>query len=156
MSASPVTVRQMQIDDLPAVFHLGERIFTAEYSNLYRTWDQYEAAGLFLSDGELCFAADLDGELAGFLLGTVIQKARTAWDYGHLLWLGVAPEAQGAGVGSKLFSAYKETIQAQGVRMMLVDTQADNEGALRFFRSKGFANPTDHVYLTLNLESDAT
>jgi hypothetical protein len=36
-----VSVRQMEIDDLAAVFHLGERLFTArEAPNLYRTWDE--------------------------------------------------------------------------------------------------------------------
>ena len=33
-------IREMELDDLPAVFKLGERLFTAEKQpNLYRTWD---------------------------------------------------------------------------------------------------------------------
>jgi len=32
-------IRQMQIDDLAAVFHLGEKLFTLKkYPTLYRTW----------------------------------------------------------------------------------------------------------------------
>jgi len=36
--------------------------------------------------------------------------------------------------------------------MMLVDTQADNETAIRFFEKKGFTNPIGHIYMTLNLD----
>ena len=37
----------------------------------------------------------------------------------------------------------------------MVDTQADNESAIRFFEDKGFSNPIDHVYMTLNLETSS-
>jgi len=148
-----IRIRTMEIDDVAGVYHLGGRIFTSEYANLYRTWDEYEVTGLFLSDGELCFVADADDRLAGFALGTVIRKPRSAWSYGHLLWLGVDPDLHRAGIASRLFDAYRARIEEDNVRMMLIDTQADNEPALRFFERKGFANPTDHVYLTLNLET---
>lgn len=33
-------IREMEIDDIPEVFHLGEQIFTVEMvPTLYRTWD---------------------------------------------------------------------------------------------------------------------
>ena len=38
-----------------------------------------------------------------------------------------------------------------GVRMLLVDTEADNLPALFFFRKMGFGSPEEHIYLTLNL-----
>ncbi len=38
-----------------------------------------------------------------------------------------------------------------GVRMLLVDAEADDFPALRFFQEMGFTNPQQHVYLTLNL-----
>jgi len=38
-----ISIRQAEIDDLAAIFHLGEKVFTSqEFSNLYRTWDAYE------------------------------------------------------------------------------------------------------------------
>jgi ribosomal protein S18 acetylase RimI-like enzyme len=38
--------------------------------------------------------------------------------------------------------------------MLMVDTQADNTPAIKFFKRKGFENPTKHVYLTLNLQKE--
>ncbi len=148
-----IQVRAMEIDDLPSVFHLGEQLFTPrEFPNLYRTWDPFEVTGLFHSDGEFCFVADRGAALAGFVLGTVIEKARSAWTYGHLLWLGVAPACQRMGVGDRLFEQFRTGAEAHGARMLMIDTQADNAPALAFFRRHGFANPTEHVYLTLNLQ----
>jgi ribosomal protein S18 acetylase RimI-like enzyme len=40
------------------------------------------------------------------------------------------------------------------IRMLLFDTQADNTPAIKFFKRKGFENPTKHVYLTLNLQKE--
>jgi hypothetical protein len=39
-----------------------------------------------------------------------------------------------------------------GVRMLLVDSEADNLPALHFFRKMGFGSPQEHIYLSLNLD----
>jgi hypothetical protein len=43
---------------------------------------------------------------------------------------------------------------AQGVRMLIVDTEAENLSALRFFRKMGFGSPQQHIYLSLNLAAE--
>ncbi len=146
----------MEIDDLAAAFHLGEKLFTArKVPNLYRTWDEFEVTGLFQTDPTLCLVAeDADsGELVGFALGTTIQKSRSAWKYGHLIWLGVEPPYQRHNVGARLFKELRERMVADGVRIILVDTEADNLGALKFFREMGFSGPQEHIYLSLNLSA---
>ena len=40
--------------------------------------------------------------------------------------------------------------------MLLVDTEADNLSALRFFEKMGFEKPKKHIYLSLNLDSAYT
>ncbi|MFP4356770.1 MAG: N-acetyltransferase family protein [Phycisphaerae bacterium] len=150
-----VEIRQATIDDLAAIFHLGEKVFTAqEVSNLYRTWDEYEVTGLFNSEPEHVLVADVDRQVVGFTMGTIIEKPRSAWSYGHLLWLGVDPDFSRRRVGSLLFDRFREIMVDTGIRMLMVDTQADNTPAVEFFRRKGFENPTDHVYMTLNLQKE--
>jgi ribosomal protein S18 acetylase RimI-like enzyme len=147
-------IRQMEIDDLAEVFHLGEKLFTArEVPNLYRTWDEYEVVTLFQGDSEFCLVAELDDRIIGFALGTTISKSHSAWKYGHLVWLGVEPGLQRQGIAVKLFKQFRELMLESGVRMLLVDTEADNLPALYFFRKMGFGNPEQHIYLTLNLAS---
>ncbi len=147
-----IEIRQAEIDDLAAIFHLGEKVFTSqEFSNLYRTWDEYEVTTFFNQESENLIVAEDDGRVVGFAMGTTIEKARSAWSYGHLVWLGVEPDYARSGVGSMLFDKFKRLMKKQGVRMLMVDTQADNEPAIRFFRKKGFENPTEHLYLTMQL-----
>ncbi len=154
-AGSDIDIRTATIDDLAAIFHLGEKVFTSqEYSNLYRTWDEYEVTHLFNSESEYVLVAEVDGQVIGFAMGTVIEKARTAWNYGHLLWLGVDPDFSRRRIASQLFDRFREIMEAAGIRMLMVDTQADNKPALKFFQRRGFEHPTDHVYMTLNLQKE--
>jgi ribosomal protein S18 acetylase RimI-like enzyme len=145
-------IREMSIDDMSEVFHIGEEVFTAEFSpTLYRTWDEYEITTLVNSDTELCLVAELEDKIVGFALGTTVEKQRGPWKYGSLVWLGVRPMTQKASIGNALFRELRRRMQDQGVRMIIVDTAADNKAALSFFRKQGFSNPREHVYLSLNL-----
>ena len=150
-----IEIRTATIDDLAAIFHLGEKVFTSqEFSNLYRTWDEYEVTHLFNSESEYVLVAEIEGQVVGFAMGTVIEKARSAWNYGHLLWLGVAPDYARQGIAGQLFDRFREIMEEAGIRMLMVDTQADNTPAVKFFQRKGFENPTEHVYMTLNLQKE--
>lgn len=170
---APITIREMVLEDLPKVYRLGEALFTAEkWPALYRTWDEYEIVDFFLSDGEFCLVAVLESEdgtsgdgsgesadegrdgeeLVGFCLGTLIEKRHSAWSYGYLMWMGVDPNLKGRGIGRRLLAHLTALFVEAGARIMLVDTAADNEGALRFFRSQGFGHELEHVYLSRNLD----
>lgn len=152
---SIIKVREMEIDDISPVFHLGETLFKAnETPTMYRTWDPFEVTGLFNSDTEFCLVAEDDDVLVGFALGTTITKNHSAWKYGYLIWLGVCQEYQRKKVAEKLFNRYKDLMLKSGVRMLMVDTPAENKRAIRFFNKMGFGLPMPHVYLTMNLAAD--
>jgi len=145
-------IREMNIDDFSEVFHIGEQNFTAEYSqSLYRTWDEYEITTLFNSDSELCLVAEAGESILGFVLGTTVTKHHSPWKYGYLVWVGVRKDIQQGGVGSALFKEIKRRMKEQGVRMIIIDTSADNEPAIRFFQKQGFGDIQEHLYMSLNL-----
>lgn len=147
-----VKIRQMEIDDIAAVFHLGEKLFRAgEVPNLYRTWDEYEVINFFQGDTEFCLIAEVEEKVVGFILGTTVTKSHSAWKYGHMVWLGVSPEFHRYGIATKLFEKFKCIVLENGVNMLIVDTETDNLYALHFFRKAGFGNPEEHIYLSLNL-----
>lgn len=145
-----VKVREMNISDLSEVFDLGEKVFSTKFSNIYRTWDEYEVTNAFLTDGDFSLVAVVEEKIAGFALGTLYEKG-TAWNYGHLLWLGVDPAFHSQGVGRKLLKAMKSLFKKSGARIMIVDTQSKNEKALNFFRKHGFGDETEHLYLSQRL-----
>lgn len=147
---SEVIIRNLTIDDLAPVFHLGETLFLSQlYPSLYRTWDQWEVTGLYNTDSDYCLVAEVAGEFAGFLLGTVIDKDRRT--YGYIVWLGVNPQFQRQGVADRLVDRFIGRTIRQGAQMVVMDTDPANEPAVKFFTRKGFGNTRQHVFMTLDL-----
>jgi ribosomal protein S18 acetylase RimI-like enzyme len=145
-------IREMDIDDVAIVFHLGERLFTAGQSpNLYRSWDMYDLLSLFTSDGDFCLVAEIENRIVGFALGSFLEKPRSSWRYGYLEWLGVEPSMKGKGIGKRLLKRLTELFIDHGARIMLVDTEMENVDAIGFFKSQGFGNEVRHVYMSRNL-----
>ena len=146
----------MHLSDIPAVFELGQRLFTAEeWPTLYRSWDDHELALLYNTDNETCLVAEAKNpdRIVGFALGRIMEKPRSAWKYGWLLWLGVAPEFKRRGTANRLVNQLTSIFIDNNARIMLVDTDKENHGAVRFFRKQGFGQEVWHVYLSKNLEN---
>ena len=144
----------MDLDDLPQVFAIGEKLFTAEqWPNLYRTWDEYELLELYASNKELCLVAETDDQIIGFALGSLIDKEKSAWNYGYLEWIGVIPDKKNKGIGTRLFNRLTDLLIRRGARMMIVDTEMENREAIQFFKKQGFGHEVKHVFMTRNLSS---
>ena len=145
----------MLLEDLAAVFALGEDLFRAEdYPNLYRTWEEWELLQHYANERETCLVATLDDEVVGFILGSVIEKAKSAWRYGYVVWLGVDAAVGRRGIAARLLEELTEVFVDEGVRILLADTEATNTPAVSFFSRHGFAKERQHVYLEKNLEAD--
>jgi len=145
-----ITIREMELDDLAPVYHLGERLFTCDlYPFLYRTWDEWEVVGHYNTDPEFSLVAEVDDILAGFIIGTLISKA--SWTYGYIVWLGVDRAFQSTGVAHKLYDRLVERMVEAGARYLIADTDPSNTAALKFFTKKGFTDEREHVVLSLNL-----
>jgi len=143
-------VRDMDIDDIASVYHLGDTLFTSDlYPYIYRTWDQWEVIGLYNTDPEYCLVAEIEDQLAGFILGTIITKASLA--YGYILWLGVNPAFQRRGIADTLVDRLVERMIDDGARFMMMDTDPENIPAVNFFTRKGFGNIRKHVFLSMDL-----
>ncbi len=143
----------MQLKDIPAVFELGQRLFTAEkLPTLYRSWDENELVQLFATDEETCLVAEASDCIVGFALGRMMDKPRSAWRYGWLEWLGIEPAFKRRGIASRLLNQLTSLFIERDARIMLVDTDEENYTALAFFRKCGFGQEIRHVYLSQNLE----
>jgi ribosomal protein S18 acetylase RimI-like enzyme len=152
------TIRQMEIDDISAVYHLGEKLFTSEeLPILYRTWDPYEVTDYFSSDPDYCLVAEVDGKVGGFILANTIIKEATAWKrYGYLSWIGVDEAFQRTGLGFRLYRELEERFRQEGVRMIIADTETENEEAIAFFKTLGFSLARRHVWLAKTLRKSAS
>jgi len=150
-----ITIREMEIDDVGAVYHLGEKLFTSdEFPFLYRTWDPYEVTEYFTSDPEYCLVAESEEEIVGFILATTVEKEGTAWKkYGYLSWIGIDEAFQRSGLGLRLYRKLEEVFQKDGVRMVMADTEAGNKEAIAFFKTLGFSSNRQHLWMAKTLKA---
>jgi ribosomal protein S18 acetylase RimI-like enzyme len=149
----PVEIREMRLEDLSAVFVLGQKLFTAEdFPTLYRCWDDDEVMKIFSSDQETCLVAESEGKVVGFALGSLMKKPRNAWLYGWLEWLAVDPAYKRHGIATRLLNQLTTLFVKRDARIILVDTDESNHKALGFFRKIGFGHEIKHIYLSCNID----
>jgi ribosomal protein S18 acetylase RimI-like enzyme len=69
-----------------------------------------------------------------------------------LTWIGVDETFQRTNLGQRLYNKIEDTFQKQDARMVMADTDAENEGALRFLNAMGFSERAQHVWLAKTLQ----
>ena len=150
---SAIEIREMRLDDLPAVFALGQKLFTAEdLPTLYRSWDDDVVMQLFSSDQETCLVAVADQKIVGFALGSIMENPATPGD--TVGWSGWAWMPATTGMASPpLLNQLTSLFIRRHARILLVDTDEENHPALAFFRKNGFGHELRHVYLSQNLDT---
>merc|ERR1712137_1080370 len=150
-SSPRIHIRLMEIQDIWPVYELGTRIFTEQTRNLYRFWDETAVTTAYEMDGELALVAESEGRVVGFALGSALEKEDAT--YGYLIWLAVCPQAHNAGIGRRLYAAYEGRLRAEypEVQTVMIDTQASNAGALRFFARYHYQLTDTFVYVCKSL-----
>ena len=144
-------IRDMTVDDIPKVFHLGESLYSAaKLPFLYRTWDPYEVAYLFSSETDLSIVAEMNNHIVGFCLSTTVEKPNKPWRYGYLIWLGVSTSTQSQGIGKRLLNETIKRMKQKRVKFMLIDTEETNVGAVKFFEKMDFEIRHTQVWMWRN------
>jgi GNAT superfamily N-acetyltransferase len=135
-------------DDLAAVMKLLRRVVPLLLAAGNRQWDEsYPDESVFERDiarGEL-WVAEIDGAIAGVIAATTDQEP----EYAQLDWeseetvvvphrLAVDPAFRGAGVAAALMLKTEEVAAGRGIRVLRVDTGAENEAMQRLLLKLGY------------------
>jgi ribosomal protein S18 acetylase RimI-like enzyme len=99
------------------------------------------------AEDDLLFVAEEGGRIIG-LVSAAVYDIRTLPSYsdtwrtgervGEIKFLVVASEARGRGAGAALTGAVDDALAERGVEDQFVGAIAPNEGAIRFYQSRGF------------------
>ncbi len=122
--SSAVTVRRMSAPDVSAALSILEESPEAS------VWSR--ASLLESVFREIAWAAELDGRVAGILIG------RVAADEFEILNLAVGKARRRLGVATQLVSAALECARTAGARQAYLEVRASNEGAIAFYTRMGF------------------
>ena len=124
-----VRLREMALDDLPAVMVLEEELFAPD------TWTRAMYRDeLSQRDTRHYLVAEDDEETA--IVGYAGLIAYD--DEAHVATIGVATAAQGKGIGSLLLDALLAEADRRSP-VVLLEVRADNERAQELYRRRGFA-----------------
>jgi [ribosomal protein S18]-alanine N-acetyltransferase len=77
--------------------------------------------------GAICFVADADDELSGFILADADPPR------GHIITIDVAEAQRRKGVGTLLLDAAEQVLADCGVHTLEIETAADNYAGLQFW-----------------------
>ena len=152
---SRIEIRQMTLEDLSEVWHLGEKIFTpSSLQFTYRTWNVDELMSFFSNEPELCLVAEdvKSKRIVGFALGTILKRPYSPWTYGYFVWAGTQKMKQRRGVGRRLYKELEKRFKDKGVRIVIVDVESNNPAGMQFIKRLGFKEVQTYIWYSKNLE----
>lgn len=93
----------------------------------------FDPAGFLLAE-------DRTGQILGFHWTKVHAGAAQQADLGEVYAVGIAPQAQGSGLGKALTLAGIDYLQQRGLRAIMLYVDADNTAAVALYRKIGFGS----------------
>lgn len=125
-------IADLDVDAFSSLWHLG-------VGQLLELWS---------SDHRLYVACN-EEEIIGYTAVAQIHEENYGGErYAHLSRIATKTAHQGRGVGKKLLLEVLEFAQRQGLQMVTLNTQTDNEPSHALYRSMGFSK-SGHVYPVL-------
>jgi ribosomal protein S18 acetylase RimI-like enzyme len=138
----------MKVNDFAAVYELGLRCYNVT-DKPYNYWSLAEVADHLQRNPELCFVADLEGEVAGFILGDATFEIIE--DTAHLEWIAVSPEHRRRGIADALLAAAVAAVERLGKARIVADVSSDNPYSPQLARKHGFHEGLSVTYFTREL-----
>ncbi len=80
--------------------------------------------------------AEIDGEIAGFIMGLI--QNREAGKRGHVYTLDVTGKHRRKGVALRLLKELEQRFQEKGIEFCYLEAQRENLAALELYRKQGY------------------
>ncbi|MDP9110632.1 MAG: GNAT family N-acetyltransferase [Candidatus Eremiobacteraeota bacterium] len=141
-----VTIRRGSVDDLPRTSEVWDRA-NRHYGRTLAAEHQGNAiventARRMINDDADLLVAEVDGKLAGMLLGSPVREDRGSGPVieglAHISWVAVEPAYWGRGVATLLIEELLDIFRAKKVSRVRLWTHQDNVRAQRIYERLGF------------------
>jgi ribosomal protein S18 acetylase RimI-like enzyme len=153
-----IEVRPIKLEDIDPILSIDREIRAAGNVITYRnlTAEYILSAGRGISHQEspasyirsftgdaapllnLSFVAEVNGQVRGFVLGQVARVRESATEIGIIQMIGVHPDYQRRGIGSRLVRALSDKYQSQGIKVMRIAVDYRDKSLLGLVEHAGF------------------
>jgi ribosomal-protein-alanine N-acetyltransferase len=123
-----VTLREYEPGDFERLFEIDRAAFARDLA-----YSRAELRSYVGSPRCRTLVAEEGGEVVGFAIA-----CRERGGSAHLVTLDVPPARQRRGIGSRLLAAVEAQLAAAGLRTVVLETPADEDGARRFYEKHGY------------------
>lgn len=127
-----VMIRSLSIADIPSILDIDRKITGASRSSL-----DNEKINYYLRNPLVCWGAECDKKLIGFMLGDIRGWEFGVSESGWIEIIGVDPAYQRKGIGRAILNAMLDELKRRGVKSVLVIARW-YDPILSFFRAEGF------------------
>lgn len=121
-------IREHRPEDFDRLFQIDQAAFVPALA-----YSRAELQYYLLARRSKTLVAEVEGEVVGFVNARCAQRG-----WGMVTTLDVAPGWQRRGIGGKLMAAIEEWLLEQGVRVVALETPADEGGARQFYEKLGY------------------
>jgi ribosomal protein S18 acetylase RimI-like enzyme len=129
-----IKIRQLELKDKSAIFEIQESITKHKAD---KDWEQL-VEGYIKNSGDTSLVAEVDGKVAGFMLGDIKVYGFGAGRSGWIEVIGVHPRYMGSGIGKKLGGELINIFKTKNVKHIFTSVRWDSGDLLAFFKSIGF------------------
>jgi len=153
-----VEVRPIKLEDVDAILSIDKAIRAAGNVITYRnlTTEYIVSAGRGIPPQEdpasylrsltgdaapllnMSFVAEVNGQVRGFILGQVARVRNSATEIGVIQMIGVHPDYQRRGIGSRLVRALSDKYRSQGMKVMRIGVDYRDKSLVGLFEHVGF------------------
>ena len=127
----PISIQTATMDNLEKLYEIERECFTRE------TYSRIHIAALLLDPNCYGFIAKLNGEVAGFIIGS-IHATNARAKAGHVYTLDVVVRHRREGVGSSLLEALERVFAEKNVEFSYLEARLDNAPAVELYLKHGY------------------
>ncbi len=125
-----ITVQHASLKDLEALYKIEKECFTHE------AFSKGQIAHFLRATNAVNLVAQVNGEIAGFILGLIEQHEKTR--IGHVYTIDVTSKHRRIGVGLKLLEEIEKGFIKRGAEACFLEVRINNLAARKLYRKHGY------------------
>lgn len=131
--AGDLIIREVANKDIEGVIEVLKTIYLQDAA-----WAKRAMKKLLATENYVILVAELDDYIVGFIDYYILPSIWEKWNEATINNLFIHKDYQGKGIGSRLLEEVIKRTDEIGIVELHVETEKDNEGAIRLYKKHGF------------------